>query len=259
MMRITSLVGKVVIVTGGAQGIGQAIVTDCAGAGAEVVIADLQAAAAQQTAQQVAEATGQKVIAIPTDVTDLDSVRQMADQVIAHWGKIDVLVNNAGWDQFRFFLQTTPEFWDKVIAINYKGVLNTCYALLPHMIAQKSGAIINLASDAGRVGSMGEAVYSGCKGAVIAFSKTLAREHARDNIRVNVVAPGITETALLQSLRETETGQKVVAAVAKTIPLGRRAGQVEEISPAVVFLASEAARYITGQVLSINGGLTMVD
>jgi 2-hydroxycyclohexanecarboxyl-CoA dehydrogenase len=106
---------------------------------------------------------------------------------------------------------------------------------------------------------MGEAVYSGCKGAVIAFSKTLAREHARDNIRVNVVAPGITETALLQSLRENETGQKVVAAVAKSIPLGRRAGQAEEISPAVAFLASDAARYITGQVLSVNGGLTMVD
>jgi 2-hydroxycyclohexanecarboxyl-CoA dehydrogenase len=183
----------------------------------------------------------------------------MAGQVVAQWGKIDVLVNNAGWDEFHFFLQSTPEFWEKVININYKGLLNTCYTVLPHMIAQKGGVIINMASDAGRVGSMGEAVYSGCKGAVIAFSKTLAREHARDNIRVNVVAPGITETALLQSLRENETGQKVVAAVAKSIPLGRRAGQAEEISPAVAFLASDAARYITGQVLSVNGGLTMVD
>jgi 2-hydroxycyclohexanecarboxyl-CoA dehydrogenase len=258
-MTLVNLTGKIVIVTGGAQGIGQAIVTDCARAGAKVVIADLQAEAARQTAQQVAEATNQKVTAIPLDITDLDSVRRLAGQVVAEWGSIDVLVNNAGWDQFHFFLQTSPDFWNKVIDINYKGVLNTCYAILPHMIAQKSGAIVNLASDAGRVGSMGEAVYAGCKGAVIAFSKTLAREHARDNIRINVVAPGITETALLQSLRSDETGQKVVAAVAKTIPLGRRAGQVDEISPAVVFLASDAARYITGQVLSVNGGLTMVD
>jgi 2-hydroxycyclohexanecarboxyl-CoA dehydrogenase len=258
-MTLINLTGKIIIVTGGAQGIGQAIVTDCARAGADVVIADLQAETARQTAHQVAEATGQKIAAIPTDVTDLDSVRRLAAQVVAGWGRIDVLVNNAGWDQFHFFLQTTPDFWNRVIDINYKGLLNTCYAVLPQMVAQKAGAIVNLASDAGRVGSMGEAVYAGCKGAVIAFSKTLAREHARDNIRVNVVAPGITETALLQSLRQTETGQKVVAAVAKTIPLGRRAGQVDEISPAVVFLASEAARYITGQVLSVNGGLTMAD
>jgi 2-hydroxycyclohexanecarboxyl-CoA dehydrogenase len=179
--------------------------------------------------------------------------------VLSRTGRIDVLVNNAGWDQFHFFSQTTPEFWEKVIAVNYKGVLNTCYAVLPHMTGRKSGVIVNMASDAGRVGSMGEAVYSGCKAAVIAFSKTLAREYARDNIRVNVVAPGITDTALLQSLTETETGQKVVTAVARSIPLGRRPGQADEISPAVVFLASEAARYITGQVLSVNGGLTMVD
>jgi 2-hydroxycyclohexanecarboxyl-CoA dehydrogenase len=258
-MNTVDLTGKLVIVTGGAQGIGRAIVAACAGAGADVVIADIQMAVAEQTAQQVATATGQRVIAISADVTHLDSIQQMAGQAIARWGRIDVLINNAGWDQFHFFLQTTPDFWDKVININYKSVLNTCYTVLPQMVAQKSGVIINMASDAGRVGSMGEAVYSGCKGAVIAFSKTLAREHARDNIRVNVIAPGITETALLQSLRETETGEKVVTAVAKSIPLGRRAGEAEEISPAVAFLASDAARYITGQVLSVNGGLTMVD
>jgi 2-hydroxycyclohexanecarboxyl-CoA dehydrogenase len=257
-MTMVSLIGKVVIVTGGAQGIGRAIVTDCVRAGAEVVIADVQEAAAGETARSVGQVTGQTVLAIPTDVANLESVRHMAAQVIDRYGKIDVLINNAGWDRFSFFLQTTPEFWDRVIAINYKGVLNTCYTILPYLVSQKSGAIVNLSSDAGRTGSMGEAVYAGCKAAVIGFSKTLAREHARDNIRVNVVAPGITDTALLRSFGETETGQKVVDAVARTIPLGRRAGQVEEISPAVVFLASDAARYITGQVLSVNGGLTMI-
>jgi 2-hydroxycyclohexanecarboxyl-CoA dehydrogenase len=223
------------------------------------VIADVQQAAGQQTAQAISQDTGHAVVALQTDVTDLASVRQMADRVLARFGKIDVLVNNAGWDHFNFFLDTTPEFWDKVIAINYKGALNMCYTILPHMVAQKSGVIINMSSDAGRGGSMGEAVYAGCKAAIIGFSKTLAREYARDNIRVNVVAPGITDTALLRSIGETETGQKIVTAVARSIPLGRRAGRVEEISPAVVFLASDAAGYITGQVLSVNGGLTMVD
>ena len=258
-MGLVDLTDKVVIVTGGAQGIGKSIVTNCAQAGGRVVIADVQEAAAQETAQVINQDRSQHVVAIQADVTDLASVREMTAQVLAQFGRIDVLVNNAGWDRFDFFLDTTPEFWDKVIAINYKGILNMCYAILPHMVAQKSGTIINMSSDAGRAGSMGEAVYAGCKAAIIGFSKTLAREYARDNIRVNVVAPGITDTALLDSIGETETGQKIVTAVARSIPLGRRAGRVEEISPAVVFLASDAACYITGQVLSVNGGLTMVD
>ena len=258
-MSLIDLADKVVVVTGGAQGIGQAIVRDCAEAGAEVVIADIQEEAAQQTAQAVSAASGRQVLAIPTDVTDLESVQQLLAQTLAHFGRVDVLVNNVGWDRFSFFLKTTPEFWDKVITLNYKSILNTCYIFLPPMVERKAGVIVNIASDAGRAGSTGESIYSGCKGAVIAFSKTLAREYARDNIRVNVVAPGITDTALLQAIAEPETGKKVVEAVARTIPLGRRAGQPEEISPTVVFLASEAARYITGQVLSVNGGLTMVD
>jgi 2-hydroxycyclohexanecarboxyl-CoA dehydrogenase len=258
-MGVIELTDKVIVVTGGAQGIGAAIVRDCAEAGADVVVADIQADMAQQTAQTVAAATGRQVIAIQTDVTDLESLRQLLAQTLARLGQVDVLVNNVGWDRFAFFLQTTPEFWDKVISLNYKSVLNTCYTFLPAMAERKGGVIINIASDAGRAGSMGECVYSGCKGAVIAFSKALAREHARDNIRVNVVAPGITDTALLHAIAEPETGQKIVAAVAKSIPLGRRAGQPEEIAPAVVFLASDAAGYITGQVLSVNGGLTMVD
>lgn len=258
-MSLIDMTGEVVIVTGGAHGIGRAIVTDCAWAGADVVVADLQEIAAQTTAQEISQATGQKVIAIPTDVTKLDSVRYMAEQVLEQLGQIDVLVNNAGWDKFTPFLKTTPEFWQKIIDLNYKGVLNTCYSILPHMVERKSGSIVNIASDAGRAGSLGESIYAGCKAGIIAFSKTLAREHARDNIRVNVVAPGITHTALYDDVVATEFGAKVMVAIEKSIPLGHRAGQPEEISPAVVFLASDAAGYITGQVLSVNGGLTMVD
>ncbi|MGB0387361.1 MAG: SDR family NAD(P)-dependent oxidoreductase [Ardenticatenaceae bacterium] len=258
-MSLIDMNGKVVIVTGGARGIGRAIVSDFARCGANVVIADLLGEEAEAAAQEISQATGQTVIAIRTDVTDLESVEQMKTQTLERLGQIDVLVNNAGWDRFVPFLKTTPDFWDKVININYRGVLNTCYAILPHMAQQKSGTIVNIASDAGRGGSMGESIYAGCKAGVIAFSKTVAREHARDNIRINVVAPGITKTALYDAIIETNFGQKIMGAITKTVPLGRRPGQPEEVSPAVVFLASDAAAYITGQVLSVNGGLTMLD
>ena len=258
-MSLVELTGKIVIVTGGASGIGRAIASDSAAAGAEVIIADVNEAAAQQAAEEISAAAGQRVIALRTDVTDLESVRQMKETTLAQMGQIDVLVNNAGWDRFIPFLETTPDFWDKIINLNYKGVLNTCYAILPHMVERKTGCIVNIASDAGRAGSLGEAIYSGCKAGVIAFSKTLAREHARDNIRVNCIAPGITRTALFDDIVTTEFGDKVMGAIERAIPLGRRAGDPEEISPAAVFLASDAARYITGQVLSVNGGLTMVD
>lgn len=258
-MGIVEMDGRVILVTGGAGGIGKAIVNDFAEAGAIVVIADINLEAAKETAAAVAEATGGEVVAMQTDVTDLDNVRQTVDQVVERFGAIDALINNAGWDKFSLFLKSSPELWDRIIDINFRGMLNCCYTVLPHMVERKAGAIVNLASDAGRAGSMGESVYAGCKGAIIAFSKTIAREHARDNIRVNVVAPGITETALLDSFSETEFGDKVIKSIARAIPLGQRPGYPEEISPAVVFLASEGARYITGQVLSVSGGLTMVD
>ena len=258
-MSIVDMDDRVVIVTGGAQGIGKSIVNDLAEAGATVVIADIDQEAGEETAASIAEDTGAEIIALATDVTDLDNVRETAEQIVERFGRIDVLVNNAGWDRFSLFLKSSPDLWERIIDINFKGMLNCCYAVLPHMVERKSGAIVNLASDAGRAGSLGESIYAGCKGAVIAFSKTIAREHARDNIRVNVVAPGITETALLDSFSETEFGDKVIKSIARAIPLGQRPGYTEEISPAVVFLASDAARYITGQVLSVSGGLTMVD
>ncbi len=254
-----SLAGKSVVLTGGARGIGSAIAAEFANVGANVLIGDLLLDEAQAVAAELDRGSSGMIIAEQADVANLEAVQALCDTALAQFERIDVLVNNAGYDRFIPFLETTPDYWDKIISINYKGVLNTCYIVLPHMVAQGGGVIVNLGSDAGRAGSMGESIYAGCKAGVIAFSKTIAREHARDNIRVNVVSPGITKTALYDAIVETEFGQKVMGAIERSVPFGRRAGLPEEIAPAVVFLASNAARYITGQVLSINGGLTMVD
>ncbi|MEM7118289.1 MAG: glucose 1-dehydrogenase [Chloroflexota bacterium] len=256
---MNNLADKVVLVTGGANGIGKAIATQFAQAGARVVIADIDGEAGEKTAVSISQATGATVTAVRTDITDLDNVQATIAQVVGENGRLDIVVNNAGWDRFGLFMETTPNFWDRVIAINYKGLLNMTYAALPQMIEQRDGCFVNIASDAGRGGSMGESVYAGCKAAVIAFSKTIAREHARDNIRVNVVAPGITDTAIFNSFNDTTLGGKVASAMVKSVPLGRRAADPSEIAPAIVFLASDAASYITGQVLSVSGGLTMVD
>ena len=186
----------------------------------------------------------------------LEEVQKAVAEAIARLGKLDILVNNAGWDRLMPFLKTTPELWDRVIGVNYRGVIHTCYAVLPHMKERKQGSIVNVSSDSARVGSLGEAIYAGSKAAVIGFSKTLAREHARDNIRVNVVCPGLAETPLLEEMQQDEFTKKILGAVVNAIPL-KRLGKPEEIAPMVLFFASEAARYITGQVVSVNGGLTM--
>jgi 2-hydroxycyclohexanecarboxyl-CoA dehydrogenase len=256
-MSLVDMHGKAVIVTGGARGIGRGIVSALAQAGASVAIADLCADVAERTASEVAKDTGVQVVAIKTDVANLAEVRKTTERVLQTFEKIDALINNAGWDELKPFLQTTPELWDKIIAVNYKSVLNTCYAVLPHMVACKAGAVVSISSDAGRVGSMGEAVYSGAKAGIIAFSRTLAREHARDNIRFNVVCPGPTRTPMVEEQQKSDFGSKVLGRMEQYVPL-KRLGTPEDIAPLVVFLASDAARYITGQVMSVSGGLTMV-
>jgi 2-hydroxycyclohexanecarboxyl-CoA dehydrogenase len=256
-MGLVDMQGKVALVTGGARGIGRGIVTALAAAGASVAIADQRLDLAEQTASEVVKDSGAQVAAFKADVTDLTAVRQTTERVLQTFGHIDALINNAGWDELKPFLQTTPDFWDKVIAINYKSVLNTCYAVLPHMIARKAGAVVSISSDAGRVGSLGEAVYAGTKAGIIAFSRTLAREHARDNLRFNVVCPGPTQTPLVEEMQQQEFGSRVLGRMQQYVPL-RRLGRPEDIAPMVVFLASDAAGFITGQVISVSGGLTMV-
>ncbi|MFI5110543.1 MAG: SDR family NAD(P)-dependent oxidoreductase, partial [Terriglobales bacterium] len=240
-----NLKDKTAIVTGGARGIGRAIVLRLAEAGADVVIGDFRLDEAEATASEIEKLTGRRVRAVRADVTDLKQVEALRDAALQAFGKVDILVNNAGWDRLMPFLKTTPELWDKIIAVNYKGVIHTCYAVLPHMAERKQGSIVNISSDSARVGSLGEAIYSGAKAAVVAFSKTLAREHARDNIRVNVICPGLADTPLLSEIQQDPFGQKVLGSIVNFVPL-KRLAQPDDIAPLVVFLASDAASYITG-------------
>jgi 2-hydroxycyclohexanecarboxyl-CoA dehydrogenase len=250
---ITRLKDKVAIVTGSAQGIGRAIAMRLASEGAKVAIADLDVDGANRTAEEIRKGGG-NAIAVKLDVSKLQDALDAAERIEKKLGPIDILVNNAGWDKLEPFLESTPETWDKVIAINYRGVLNCCKAIAPRMQQRKHGKIVSISSDAGRVGSTGEAVYAGCKAAIIGFSKTLARELARYGINVNVVCPGPTQTALLKTAMAGREG--VLDAMAKGIPF-RRLGQPEDLAGAVAFFASSDADYATGQVISISGGLTM--
>jgi 2-hydroxycyclohexanecarboxyl-CoA dehydrogenase len=256
-MGLADMQGKVAIVTGGARGIGRGIVTALVNAGADVAIVDLRDDLAERVASEVARGTRTQVIALKADVANLVEVQETVERVLRTFGVIDVLINNAGWDELKPFLQTTPDLWEKIIAINYRSVLNACYAVLPHMVTRKAGAVVSISSDAGRVGSMGEAVYAGTKAAIIAFSRTLAREHARDNIRFNVVCPGPTRTPLVEEMQQQEFGRRMLGRMEQYVPL-RRLGTPEDVAPMVVFLASDAASFITGQVISVSGGLTMV-
>jgi 2-hydroxycyclohexanecarboxyl-CoA dehydrogenase len=250
---IIRLSGKVAIVTGAAQGIGRAIATRLAEEGAKVAIADINDGAAAQTAQEI-RASGGQALAVKLDVTRMEQTSAAVETVERELGPIDILVNNAGWDKVEPFVENTPETWERVIAINFRGPLNCCKAVLPGMQARGGGKIVTISSDAARVGSTGEAVYSGCKAGLIGFSKTLAREVARHNINVNVVCPGPTETALLRSAMADRP--KVLEAMARSIPM-RRLGQPQDLAGAVAFFASSDSDYVTGQVLSISGGLTM--
>lgn len=248
-----NLDNKVALVTGAGRGIGQGIAECLAGYGAYVVVGDLDPETAAATASEIT-ANGGAAHAIELDVTDNGQVIAAIDELVADRGRIDVLVNNAGWDMPEPFIESTPDTWAKVVAINYMGVVHTCHATLRHMLAAGQGRIVNIGSDAGRVGSSGEAVYSGAKGGVIAFSKTVAREVARKGIGVNVVCPGPTDTPLVAELAEHNEG--LVKALERAIPMGRL-GQPSDLGAAVAFLASDGAGFITGQTLSVSGGLTM--
>ena len=248
------LAGKVAVVTGGASGIGRAIVEALAREGARVAVLDLNEAGARDTLAAL-ERAGGKGSAHRVDITDVAAVDAAIDAVAAREGGLHVLVNCAGWDKPMPFVDTTPEFWDKILAINLKGPLACTRAALRHMIKQQAGKIITIASDAGRVGSTGEAVYSAAKGGLIAFTKTIARETARHRINVNCVCPGPSDTPLFQQEFAAQS-PKLAESLKRVIPWGRL-GVPEDIAPAVVFLASDDAGFITGQTLSVSGGLTM--
>ncbi|HET7421639.1 MAG TPA: SDR family NAD(P)-dependent oxidoreductase [Candidatus Dormibacteraeota bacterium] len=247
---MTRFADRIAIVTGAASGIGRATALGLAREGATVVVADIDEAGAGRVANEIGNAHARRV-----DVTDAEQARTLAGTVVRELGRIDILVSNAGWDRAMPFVETDEAFWDRVIAINYRGHLAMTHAVVPHMIERGWGRIVTVASDAGRVGSTGEVVYSGAKGAVIAFTKGLAREVARHGVNVNCVAPGLTDTPLLAGM--TEGAEKLMAAIVRSIPLGR-VGRPEEVARAILFFASPDADYITGQTLSVNGGLTMV-
>jgi 2-hydroxycyclohexanecarboxyl-CoA dehydrogenase len=246
---------KVAIVTGAAGGIGRAIALKLGELGAKIAVADLKSDEGQETVSLL-EKRGANGLFMKTDITDLAQVEGLVKSAISKFGKVDILVNNAGWDRIEPFLKNTSDFWDKVININLKGPIHCTRAVLDHMVERKSGKIINISSDAGRVGSSGEAVYSACKGGIIAFTKTIAREMARYSINVNCVCPGATDTPLLAEMTKGETGAKIIDAMVKVVPF-RRLGKPEDITGAVAFLASDEAAFITGQTLSVSGGLTM--
>ncbi len=247
---------RVAFVTGGGRGIGRAIAIELARTGHVVAIGDLRASEARDTAG-VIEAHGERALAIELDVTDSASVANAISIASESLAPIDVLVNNAGWDELRPFLETDEPFWDRIIDVNFKGCLRMTKAVLPGMVERQWGRIVNIGSDAGRVGSSLESVYSGAKGAVIAFTKTIAREVARNGVTANAVCPGPTETPMLAEITGAgEQGAKVIEAMRRAVPM-KRLGKPEDVAAAVAFLASEQAGFITGQTLSVSGGLTM--
>jgi 2-hydroxycyclohexanecarboxyl-CoA dehydrogenase len=238
---------KLAVVTGAGSGIGKAIALAFAVQGDRVVAADLDEAAAKATAEEQPEL----ITALPVDVADRAQVDVLRDRTRAEVGVPNVVVNAAGWDRTDQFLNATTEFAEKVVAINYLGPVHVCSAFLPGMIEAGGGRVVNLASDAGRVGSAGETIYAGAKGGVIALTKSLAREMARYQITVNCVCPGPTDTPLFHAQPE-----KLKEALIKAIPF-RRLARPEEVAAPVLFFASDAASFITGQVISVSGGLTM--
>jgi 2-hydroxycyclohexanecarboxyl-CoA dehydrogenase len=244
------------MITGGGGGIGSATARHFARLGAKVAVLDRDLGAAEETASDIVTAGG-TAGAFACDITDRDQIDAAIAGSVEDFGAVSVLVNNAGWDIFRPFLQTSPDEWRRLIDINLVGALNMHHAVLPGMVERKYGRVVNIASDAARVGSTGEAVYAACKAGLVALSKTLAREHARDGITFNVVCPGPTDTNLFAEYRRgAGNPEKLMEAFRRSIPLGR-IGVPDDLPGAIAFFAGEHAGFITGQVLSVSGGLTM--
>jgi 2-hydroxycyclohexanecarboxyl-CoA dehydrogenase len=248
------LSGRVAVVTGAARGIGAAIADQLAAVGAAVAIWDVDGVSAGAAASALTASHGGKAIGTAVDITDRAAILAGLDALERELGPVDVLVNNAGVDVIKPFLESEEPEWDRILAVNLVGTIRCCQVIGAGMAERGRGSIVNMGSDAGRVGSSGEAVYSASKGGVIAFTKTLARELARRGVRVNCVCPGPTDTALLDQV--AEASPKLYDSLARAIPL-RRIAQPVDLAPAVAFLASDAAAYITGQTLSVSGGLTM--
>jgi len=249
-MTTESLARRVALVTGGARGIGRAIVDVLASDDHLLGMGDLDEDGARKAAAEVGG------FPVMLDVTDSRSVNEGVRAVEERLGMITILVNNAGWDEFRPFLETDETFWDRVIELNFKGCLRVCHRVVPGMVRAEQGRVVNIASDAARVGSSLEAVYSGAKGGVVSFTKTLAREVARHQVTVNTVCPGPTETPMLERMAGGGDSAKVIEAMRRAVPM-RRLGRPEDVANAVAFLASDRAGFITGQTLSVSGGLTM--
>jgi 2-hydroxycyclohexanecarboxyl-CoA dehydrogenase len=246
--------GRVALVTGAGRGIGRAIALRLADHGDAVAIGDIREGDAFETMCAIEELGG-RAVKIVLDVTDSGSVANAIEETLDQLGPVEILVNNAGWDEMHPFLETDEPFWDRVIDVNFKGCLRMTKATLPTMVERKWGRIVNIGSDAGRVGSSLESVYSGAKGGVIAFTKTIAREVARSGVTANTVCPGPTDTPMLAEVASGQ-GEKIIEAMKRAVPM-KRLAMPEDIATAVAFFASDEAGYVTGQTLSVSGGLTM--
>ena len=243
------LAGKVVLITGAGRGMGKAFAQRLTEEGARVAVTDIDEKSALETAAELDGAAGFRL-----DITNAAEVAATVDEITGALGAVDALVNNAGWDQLSPFLDTDEDLWDRIIDINLRGPIRMTKAVLPGMVERQGGRVVNISSDAGRVGSTGEAVYSACKAGIIGFSKTVAREVARYGITVNSICPGPTATPLLESM--VVDHEKLIESLKRGIPLGRL-GAPDDVAGAVAFMVSDDAGFITGQTLSVSGGLTM--
>ncbi|WP_243794919.1 SDR family NAD(P)-dependent oxidoreductase [Saccharopolyspora gloriosae] len=248
---------RVAFVTGGAQGIGEGISKTLGAQGFWVAVADLNVVRAKETAEAITSGGG-KAIPVEVDVTDSGSVAAAVKAATDEFGPVEIVVNNAGFDDFMKFVDTTEDFWDRILDVNFKGALRVIKEAVPGMIDRGWGRVVNIGSDAGRVGSSLESVYSGAKGGIIAFTKTLAREVASKGITANTVCPGPTDTPALRKFADSsgQDAEKVIGGMTKAVPM-RRLAAPDDIAAAVSFFASDAAGYVTGQTLSVSGGLTM--